>query len=106
MQPCYIECGLQMKNFRRLPFVVPSPPRSRRRAGKMHVTGKCASRSTQEKCTASDLDPAINLSCHGKRAVSSLLFLQSTRHSFEASSSFLYRVGQRPDRSGDCDEAS
>jgi hypothetical protein len=52
------------------------------------------------------MHPTINLSYHGKPAVASLLFLQSTRHKFEASSSFLHRVGQRLGRSGECDETS
>jgi hypothetical protein len=72
----------------------------------MRVIGKCASRIGKEKCVASHGDPAINLSWHAQRAVPSLLFLQSTRHPFEASSSFLHRIAQRSDRSGDCDEAS
>jgi len=60
----------------------------------------------KEKCVTSDRYPAINLSWRSKRAVPSLLFLQGTRHPFEASSSFLQRIEQRGERSGDCDEAS
>jgi hypothetical protein len=72
----------------------------------MPLIEKCASRVGKEKCAASVRDPAINLSWLAERAVLSLLFLQGTRHPFEASSSLLHRIWQRGDRSGDGDEAS
>jgi sulfonate transport system substrate-binding protein len=50
---------------------------------------------SKEKCVASDQIPAINLLHLAERAVLSLLFLQSTRHLSEASSSFLHRLEQR-----------
>jgi hypothetical protein len=71
----------------------------------MQVIEKGASPVTKEKCVVADRDPAINLLRRAKRTVRSLLFLQSSRHSFEASSSFLHRIEKRGDRSGDCDEA-
>src|SRR3954454_21949996 len=73
------------------------------------LINKFARRGLLEKCVASDRDPAINASRRAKRAVPSLLFLHSTRHSSQAPPSSLTsrdRTKSRHDRSGECDEAS